>query len=79
MDMPEGFRSDWHKLNAREYPYNAAISNENGETRIASVAEAGDGAKIHYALRVVAEGTQPQEAMRQKLDLLQHSFKQLER
>ena len=78
-DLPEGLRNDWHKLNAHEFPYNAAISNDNGETRIATVAGAGDGTKVHYALRVVAEGTQPQEAMKQKLDLLQHSFNQLEK
>src|SRR5581483_10537847 len=78
-DLPEGFQSDWHKLTAHEFPCNAAISNENGETYISTTAfgAAPDGAKV-YVLRVVAEGTQSQEPMKSKLDLLQHSFKQLE-
>lgn len=80
-DLPEGFQNDWHKITAHEFPYNATISNENGETRIAnSVPLQGkaEGAKVHYGLRVAAEGTQPQELMGQKLQLLQQSFKQLE-
>jgi hypothetical protein len=37
-----------------------------------------ESGKIRYVLRVVGEGTQPQDGMKKKLDLLQHSFKQLE-
>jgi len=79
-DLPDGFQNDWHKLTAREFPYNATISTENGETLISTTASAAaaDGAKVLYGLRVVAEGAQPQEPMKSKLDMLQHSFKQLE-
>lgn len=79
-DLPEGFQSDWHKLTAHEFPYNATISNENGETHISTTASAAaaDGAKVLYGLTVVAEGAQPQEPMKSKMDVLQHSFKQLE-
>lgn len=79
-DLPDGFQSDWHELTAREFPYNATISNENGATQISTTASAAtaDGAKVLYALRVAAEGAQPQEPMKSKLDMLQHSFKQLE-
>jgi serine protease Do len=80
-NLPDGFQSDWQKMMAHEFPYNATISNENGETRIATTtasAAAADGAKVLYGLRVVAEGAQPQEPMKSKLDELQHSFKQLE-
>jgi serine protease Do len=79
-DLPDGFQSDWHKLTAREFPYNATISNENGETFISTTASAkqADGANVMYGLKVVAEGAQPQELMKSKLDRLQHSFKQLE-
>lgn len=77
-DLPEGFQSGWHKLTAHEFPYNGMISNENGETRISTAAAAVDGAKVVYGLTVVAEGTQPQELMKSKLDMLQHSFKPLE-
>jgi serine protease Do len=78
---PENLQSDWNKAKAHEFPYNATISNESGETRISTsmvAAGAGDAAKIRYGLRVIAEGTQPQEAMSRKLDLLQHAFKVLE-
>ena len=79
-DLPDGFQSEWHKLTAREFPYNATISNENGETFISTTAsaEAADAANVIYGLRVVAEGAQAQEPMKSKLDMLQHSFKQLE-
>jgi hypothetical protein len=79
-DLPDGFQSDWQKLAAREFPYNATISNENGETLISTTASAAAAheAKALYGLRVVAEGAQPQEPMKIKLDMLQHSFKQLE-
>jgi serine protease Do len=79
--MPEGLQNDWHKLSAHEFPYNSNVDNENGATRIAtSVTAAGAGAaeKIRYGLRVAAEGTQPQDLMSHKLELLQHAFKGLE-
>jgi serine protease Do len=68
------------KLMSREFPYNATISNKNGETQISTTASAAaaDGAKVLYGLRMAAEGAQPQVAMKSKLDLLEHSFKQLE-
>jgi serine protease Do len=80
-DLPDGFQSEWRKLAAREFPYNATISNENGETQISTTASAAatDTAKVLYALRVAEEGAQPQEPMKSQLDVLQHSFKQLER
>jgi len=79
-DLPESFQNEWHKVTAREFPYNATASDENGETRISTNVSAGaaDAAKPVYFLTVVAEGTQPQGLMKSKLDGLQHSFKQIE-
>ena len=78
-DLPEGFQRDWQKLKSHEFPYNATISNQNGETRISTTAPvAAAGGAILYGLTAVAEGAQAQEPMKKKLDLLQHSFKQLE-
>jgi hypothetical protein len=79
-DLPDGFQSDWHKLRAREFPYNATISNENGVTLISTTgsAKVSEEANVIYGLKVVAEGAQAQDTMKSKLDLLQHSFKQLE-
>ena len=65
-DLPDGFQDDWHKMQSREFPYNAAVSSEEGETRIATTAIAPEDGKIRYVLRVAGEGTQPQEAMKRK-------------
>ncbi len=77
-DLPDGFLDDWHKIQSREFPYNATVSSEEGETRISTIATAPEGGKIRYILRVVEEGTQPQDGMKKKLEVLQRSFKQLE-
>jgi hypothetical protein len=72
----------WRKFRTHEFPYNARVFNENGETQISAsmaAAGAGDGAKILYGVRVTAEATQPQEMMAQKLNLLEHALKVLER
>jgi serine protease Do len=80
--LPESFQSQWHKLQAREFPFNAMVSNANGSSRIDTAADlpagAGDAAKIRYALILIREGDQTQEVMAPKLELLKHSFKALE-
>ncbi len=80
-ELPDGFQDDWHRVQHRDFPYNATVSSEEGLTRILTTSTApgaAGGAKVNYALRVELEGTQPQDAMKKKLDLLEHSFKQLE-
>ena len=79
-ELPAGFQTNWHKLKDHLYPYDATVSTQNGTTLIGTAAPRAmtDGAKIVYGLRVVADGTQPQQAMQRKLVLLQKSFKQLE-
>ena len=80
-DLPDGFQDDWRRVQSRDFPYNATASSEDGLTRILTTSTspgAVGGAKINYALRVELEGTQPQEAMKKKLDVLQRSFKQFE-
>ena len=81
--LPDSFQSDWTKLVGGEFPYDAtAFSFGNGRTRI-NVA-AGTGAPsaaasdVRYALTVVCEGEQSQQAMRQKLAALERNFKALE-
>lgn len=80
-DLPDGFQDRWRKMRNRDFPFNATVASENSETRIATTTlppGGPSGVKVVYGLRVVAEGTQPQDAMKQKLDLLQRSVKQLE-
>ena len=75
-DLPEGFQSSWRKMTDHEFPFNATISSQNGETRISTTAV--HGAQVIYGLTVVEEGTQPQDPMKERLDLLQHAFKPME-
>jgi serine protease Do len=81
VELPEGFQTDWRKLKAHEFPYDATISNQSGATLISVTAPMAltDETKILYALKVGAEGAQSQDVIGRKLDMLQHSFKQLER
>jgi serine protease Do len=80
-ELPDEFQDDWHKQQNREFPYNATVLNVDGLTRILTTSMApgaAGGTKVNYALRLELEGTQPQDAMKKQLDVLQHSFKQLE-
>jgi len=77
--LPDSFQSNWSKLSAGEFPYNAnAFSTGKGGTRI-NIAAPPLGAPVRYELSVFAEGEQNQAVMRQKLAHLEHNFKALER
>jgi len=81
-DLPEGFQSLWRKIQANEFPYNGAVNNANGATRISAVAAVpgtkGSNAVVRYTLTVQREGDQTQDVMSPMLELLEHSFKALE-
>jgi hypothetical protein len=77
--LPDSFQSNWSKLSASEFPYNAtAFSTGKGGTRI-NIAAPPLGAPVRYELSVFAEGDQNQALMRQKLAQLEHNFTALER
>lgn len=79
--LPDQFQSEWNKLEAHEFPYNATVFSAYRETRIETgVQAAGSGAEaaVRYVLSVTGEGEQPQDVMDRKLDLLQRSFEVLE-
>ncbi|WP_266157519.1 S1 family peptidase [Dyella silvatica] len=68
-DMDDGFKSYWDKLAKRRHPYEGVAYTTDGETNIA--APAGDAASnVLYSVYYVMAGTQPQDAMKPKLDLL---------
>ncbi len=79
--LPEGFQSNWAKVQARDYPYNSTVIIDKGHTSVRTVASAGGApaGTARYTLEVISEGTQPQDMMSQRLDRLQSSFKALER
>jgi hypothetical protein len=76
--LPEDFQATWRKLVAHEFPYNATIVTENGETRIETDVAKADTAKIRYGLRVYTGGDQQQAAMSEKLERLKNGFRVLE-
>jgi len=80
--MPDSFQGHWHKIQVRDFPFNAKVSNSNGSTRISAPADppaaVGASDRTRYVLTVVREGDQTQEFMGPKLELLERSVKPLE-
>jgi hypothetical protein len=77
--LPEDFQATWRKLGAHEFPYNSTTVTENGQTVITTdVPASADPVKVRYGLSVSHNGDQPLADMRQKLEVLQQSFKLLE-
>lgn len=81
-ELPESFQSLWRKIKAGDFPYNGAVNNANGATRISAVAALPDhkpsNAALRYTLTVQREGDQTQDVMAPTLELLKRSFKALE-
>ena len=75
--LPEAFQADWHKMTTHEFPYNATTSTESGRTWISTTASAAapDGTNVMFGMTAAAEGTQSEEVMKTKLDMLQKSLK----
>ncbi|SFR95241.1 serine protease, S1-C subfamily, contains C-terminal PDZ domain [Dyella sp. OK004] len=71
-DMDDSFKSYWDKLQKRRHPYEGVAYTTDGETNIA--APAGDGqnasSNVLYSVFYVMAGTQSQDTMKPKLDLL---------
>ncbi|MGH8143265.1 MAG: S1 family peptidase, partial [Steroidobacteraceae bacterium] len=76
--LPQGFQDTWNKIQGRQFPFNAMITNQNDATRIETVDGAAADQKVHYLLLVDGAGEQPQAQMGQKLMLMRQSFKELE-
>jgi hypothetical protein len=79
--LPEVFQSNWSKLLAGDFPFNATPITENAATRIqasaAPTASAGSS-RVRYVLSVETEGSQTKDVMAPKLTALQRAFKPLE-
>lgn len=70
--LDEDFRAYWDKIVSRRHPYEGEAYNADGVTNISSPAIHGDADKatVVYAGLYSMPGTQPQEKMKPKLDLL---------
>jgi len=71
--LDDDLSSRWRKLTAREYPYNGVARYENDLMKINAVVApvaAGGQSSVLYTAFYGTAGTQPQAAMKGKLDLL---------
>ncbi len=72
-DLDDDFKSGWDKLVHRRHPYDSVAQSDNGQMDIATTAGEGtSGAApvVLYSVGVGVDGTQPQPAMKAKLDAL---------
>jgi hypothetical protein len=71
-DLDDEYKSEWNKLLHQLHPYDGIAQSDNDEMSISSVVAASAGAApaVLYSAAYVVEGTQPQAAMKTKLDLL---------
>jgi S1-C subfamily serine protease len=71
-DLDDNFKSYWDKLINRRHPYEGMAYTTDGETNIAAPVAQKDVAKpkVLYAAFYAAAGSQPQDAMKARLDLL---------
>ncbi|RDD82058.1 serine protease [Dyella tabacisoli] len=70
-DMDDSFKSYWDKLVKRRHPYESVAYTTDGETNIAAPAgEQAAAPSVLYSVYYVMAGTQQQDTMKTKLDLL---------
>ncbi len=72
-NLPDSYQSHWKKIVDHRHPYDAKAYNENDMTRVNAVVapqQGDDKPSVLYTAYVYQPGTQPQAAMKRKLDLL---------
>jgi serine protease Do len=71
-DLDDDFKSEWNKLAHQRHPYDSVAQSDNGQMQIATTAGAAGNAapSVLYSVGVAVDGTQPQPAMKAKLDQL---------
>ncbi|NYE29065.1 S1-C subfamily serine protease [Rhodanobacter sp. K2T2] len=75
-DLDDDFKSEWNKLTHQHHPYDSVAQSDNGEMQIATTAGATGNAtpSVLYSVGVAVDGTQPQPAMKAKLDGLMQNL-----
>jgi hypothetical protein len=70
-DLDDEYKSEWNKLLHQLHPYDGVAQSDNDEMSISAVVDASAGATpaVLYSAVYAVEGTQPQAAMKAKLDL----------
>jgi serine protease Do len=71
-DLDDEYKSEWNKLAHQLHPYDGIAQSDNDQMSISAVADASASASpaVLYSAVYAVEGTQPQAAMKIKLDLL---------
>lgn len=71
-DLDDSYKDEWARIVQRQHPYDAVALSDSDVTKINSVVGASPDASpaVLYTAYYHREGTQPQEAMRAKLDML---------
>lgn len=71
-DLDDDYKSRWRKISQRQHPYDDVALSDNDAMKITAVVNpsAGVSPPVLYTAFYGVEGSQPQDAMRAKLDLL---------
>lgn len=71
-DLGDDFTSDWQKMTARRHPYDATVRQNDDVSKITAIVGPPASAQpgLLYSAQYATEGSQPQDAMKAKLDLL---------
>jgi S1-C subfamily serine protease len=80
-DLDDSFQSHWNKIIHRQHPFDGVAFNDGDVMYIRAVQPLPEGTAIPdavYVSRYQAEGTQSQETMKARLDLLTASLQVLE-
>lgn len=74
--LDENFKAEWNKVVHLRHPYDSVAQGDNGQIEIATTVTApgNDTPGVLYSAGVAVDGTQPQPAMKAKLDLLMHNM-----
>ncbi|MGC1548367.1 MAG: trypsin-like peptidase domain-containing protein [Rhodanobacter sp.] len=71
-DLEDKYKSEWQKISQRRHPFDGVALSDSDVMKITGVVNPPVGAdpSVLYTAFYGAEGTQPQDAMKAKLDLL---------
>jgi hypothetical protein len=75
-DLDDSYKNEWNKIVHRQHPYDGVARSENDVMKISDVvaAPADAASPVRYFVNYQVEGTQSQEAMKAKLDILMKSL-----
>ena len=75
-DLDDSYKNEWNKIVHRQHPYDGVARSENDVMKISDVVAgpADAASSVRYFVNYQVEGTQSQDAMKAKLDVLMKSL-----